>query len=236
MKKKLCAALVFAGFASLAFAQYGPPPSYGRPNRSAPQQRYGGGWMDFATYFSANFAAPIQWYQSYGDRDVDARTVNLGLGIDLTTFLTRRAGLHLSADLYFPQKMDGWQSTRGASYPIDSRLQEDWDSDWGLSVFAGPSFALIRGAHVVLAFAPGLHYYMLFAEKGQSSVFQYAIGVGANAELMFNVGRAIFLRAAVDATWDFWGSEEYFDGWWTEYSKIDRAISITPQVGIGIRL
>ena len=233
--KKFFAVLVFAVFASLAFAQYGPPPSYGRHNQPPPP-RHESGWMDFATYFSVNFAAPIQWYQSYGDSEVNSRTMSLGAGIDLTTFLTRRVGLHVSADIYFPQRMNGTGSEKGESYTIDSKLQEYWDSDWGLSVFAGPSFALLRTPRIVFALAPGLHYYMLFAEQGYASVFQYAFGIGANAELMFNVTRAVFLRAAVDATWDFWGSEEYHTGFWTEYSKIDRAINVTPQVGIGFKL
>ena len=246
--RKFFAVLAFAVFASLAFAQYGPPPSYdrhdqpppppsyGRRNQPSPQ-RHGDGWMDFATYFSVNFAAPIQWQKiSDWDYSTDTRTTSLGLGLDLTTFLTRRVGFHVSADFYFPQKMSGTQSIAGVSSAMDYNLQEEWDSDWGLSIFAGPSFALIRGPRVVFALAPGLHYYVFFAEQGRNSVFQYAFGIGANAELMLNVTRTVFLRAAVDATWDFWGSEEYHTGFWTEYSNVDRAINITPQVGIGFKL
>ena len=234
MKKKMFIALVFAVFASLAFAQYGPPPSYGR--RNPPPPRYGGGWMDSASYLSLTFAVPIQWqsinYWDYG-YSMDSQTVSLGVGIDMTSFFTRHLGLHVSADLFFPQTM---KATYGGGYTESYKLQDVWDSDWGLSIFAGPSFALIRGSRVVFALAPGLHYYMLFAEQGPVSDFQWAFGIGANAELMFNVTHAIFLRAAVDLTWDFWGSEMYTYGFWDEYYDIERAINVTPQVGIGIRL
>ena len=239
MKKKLFSVLAFALFASVAFAQYGPPPSYGR--RSPPPQPRGGEWMAPATYFSLGFAVPIQW-QNIRDWDyaydysMEARTVSLGLGIDLTSFFTRHIGIHISADIFFPQTMTAAYSYGGGqSYAASYKLQDEWESDWGLSVLVGPSFALIRGPRVVLALAPGFHYYVLLAERGPASDFQWALGIGANAEFMFNITRAVFLRAAVDLTWDFWGSERYIGGVWTEYCDITRAITVTPQVGIGVR-
>ena len=236
MKKKFFAVSVFAVIASLAFAQYGPPPPRSRPSRP-PSPRHGGAAMDLAAYLSISFAAPIQWYQSYGDREIDARTVSIGTGVDLTSFFARRVGFHFSADIYFPQRMDGTESAQGVKIPISYKLQETWQIDCGISAFLGPSFALLRTPRLLFALAPGFHYYMLFAEQGRDSVFQYALGIGANAELMFNVSRNVFLRAAVDATWDFWGSEEYIAGIWVkEYSSIDRAINVTPSIGIGVKL
>ena len=149
--KKIFAVLAFAVVASLAFAQYGPPPSYGRHNQPPPP-RHGDGW-DSASYLSVAFAVPIQW-QNISDRDysMDARTVGLGVGIDLTSFFTRHLGFHVSADLFFPQNvayeysgMPGRESYNPQNY---------WDSDWGLSVFAGPSFALLRTSRITFAVAP----------------------------------------------------------------------------------
>ena len=194
------------------------------------------GWLDTDTYLSVSFAVPIQWYESKGDREISAQTASVGAGLDLTSFITRRIGYHVSIDLYFPQSMEGTGSEKGVSYDISSDLQDEWDSDWGISIFAGPSFALLKTERVLFALAPGFHWYMLFAEKGSVSSFQHALGVGANAELMFNLTRAVFLRAAVDLTWDFWGSEQYLDGFWTDYSSIDRAINFTPSVSVGIKL
>lgn len=235
MKKKLLAVLAFAVSASLAFAQYAPPPPPYQPP-PPPRRRQTQSWEDFAPYLSLNFSAPIQWYQSHGDREIDARTVSLGVGIDTTILLTKRVGLHISGDLYFPQKMDGTESIAGVETPISYKLQKEWDTDFGISAFVGPSFALIRASRVLFALAPGFHYYMLLAEKGRDTVIQSALGAGINAEFMFNITDHVFVRAAVDATWDFWGSEEYTSGLWTDYSKIGRAINVTPSIGIGIAL
>lgn len=199
--------------------------------------------MDTGTYLSVNFAIPIQWQEiSYGDgfyeTDMEARTASLGLGVDFTTFLTRRVGIHVSADFFFPQTMDATYTYAGISQSERYKLQDEWDSDWGISVFVGPSFALLRTPRILFALAPGLHYYMLFAESGSYSAFQYAVGLGANAELMFNLTRALFLRVAVDVAYDFWGVEERSDYYYpgTEYVDNDNTITVVPQVGIGIRL
>ena len=225
MKKKLCAVLVFAVFASLAFAQYGPPPSRG------------GGGRDAASYISVNFAVPIQWQnQSYRNIDIDMQTVCVGVGIDATAFLARRVGVHVSADFYFPQTMKATASLGGFSYTESYNMQDYYDSDWGLSVLVGPSFALMRTPRILFALAPGLHYYMLFAETGRASTYQYAIGLGINAEFMFNVTRLVFARAAIDLSYDFWGTELYYNGLASSYSDINRAVNFIPTVGIGVRL
>ena len=225
MKKKLLAVLLLAAFASLAFAQYGPPPSHG------------GGGRNVATYLSASFAVPIQWQnQSYRNVDVDMQTVCVGVGIDMTAFFTRHVGLHISADFYFPQTMKATYNVGNFSFSENIDMKDYYDSDWGFSVLVGPSFALLRTPRILFALAPGLHYYLLYAETGRASTYQYAIGLGINAEFMFNATRLVFVRAAIDLSYDFWGAELYYNGLASTSSDINRAINFIPTVGIGVRL
>ena len=239
MKKKFLAALFLAaGLASFAFAQgwdYPPPPPplYGPP----PPAYNGSSWEHFSLYLSLNIPVPFQWLDGYYNSPYfgsggSARMWGLGVGADISVYLTKVAGIHISADVFFPQSIE--VSSQSA---LQAYKPRGWAECWGVSFFVGPSLALARTKRVLFAIAPGFHVATLLAEDRSLplSASQLSFGVGASVEFAFSVTSRVFLRAAVDAIWDFWETSSDWMGLIYSNPEGINAWSIVPALGVGVK-
>lgn len=262
--KKCVLGLCLILFTSFAFAQYGPypgdypPPPYGDyappppprgdhvppppPGAGAPRHNgYNDDKDSPAIYLSLNFPFPIQWENFSGDDNLKSTlTFGCAVGADLTALFTKRLGLHLSADIYFPQIQSVfYDGSDGSLYSEIYFMSDYWQESWGVSFFVGPTLALARTNRVLFAVSPGAHVAAFFGDTWGYSNSRFLAGLGANAELAFNVTSSMFIRAAVDITYDFAGIERYSNNGWygparTEFNNMS-VLNIVPSIGVGYK-
>ena len=179
-----------------------------------------------SSWFSLNLSFPFVWEDAddalpdYLDMDASMRTANLAVGASFSSYFTERIGLHAALDFYFPRTytvtVDSYYGKVSESIDID----DVFDHAWGISALVGPSFALVRGNHLLIALSPGFHI----------------AGIGGNAEVAFNLGSSLFFRAAVDVICDFAGSATVDYGRYSYSEETDgTSIWVTPKIGVGFR-
>lgn len=197
-----------------------------------------------SSWFSLNLSFPFVWEDAddtlpdYLDMDASMRTANLAVGASFSSYFTERIGLHAALDFYFPRTytvtVDSYYGKVSESIDID----DVFDHAWGISALVGPSFALVRGNHLLIALSPGFHIAGLFTGIDRASYSSSAVlfGIGGNAEVAFNLGSSLFFRAAVDVICDFAGSATVDYGRYSYSEETDgTSIWVTPKIGVGFR-
>ncbi len=177
-------------------------------------------------YVAFNLMFPIQW--QHFDADIHERDNDWiwgwGVGLDASLFFTQRIGLLMSADFYFPQ--DSISNSAGI---------KALDKGWSFSLFAGPSFVAAKNERILFAIAPGVHFATFNSAHNSYAISRTMFGLGASAELHINLPSNFFIRAGLEATYDFLGIEELrlYRSSSSSYNGFN-ALNIVPSIGIGI--
>ncbi|MBE6355295.1 MAG: hypothetical protein E7061_11335 [Treponema sp.] len=126
----------------------------------------------------------------------------MGFGIHSQTLYTEKVGLFVDLNFFFPQKMT-LKVSQGASSYSDVLTREDFDSLWGMSFLAGPSFAVSRGEGHIFTISPGIHY-NLVSMKGDGGVSAvYMFGTGVNFQNNMKINERVYVDIGLELTYDF---------------------------------
>ncbi len=180
-----------------------------------------------------HFSVPVLFEKTENNSIEQKLTMtSIAFGLDAMTLFSEKIGIFANLDISFPQKIHTERTRRGKTetYTFD---RSDYDSLWGISLMAGPAFAIIRTDRTLFTVSPGLHYKMLSAKVASYSNSSYAFGIGANIQDSISIGDKGCFLFGCDLIYDFYGTP-VIDG----NSDSDRISDFTfkPFVGFGIRL
>lgn len=155
--------------------------------------------------------------------------VSVVTGLSFATYFNDVIGLYTEFDFLFPLSFT-WEEG-GVSVTKD---RGDYDSLFGFSVLIGPSFSFFRTEKTVFALSPGFHYTFLTADLYSTVTSGNLFGVGANLELGYKLTDLIYLRAALEASYDFFGITRTSTHSRNSFGSGSTSnLQISPKVGIG---
>ncbi len=189
-------------------------------------------------YVGAHFAIPIESHSTQANEERKTRTMtSIGAGFHALTLYTETAGLYINADFFLPEAIEesisiGKSSRRSSStYSSSTTYRSENDSIWGISVLAGPGFALSRTLSSMITISPGIYINMLFTDYN-FSYSSYSFGIGANLQYCFALGSVAYFYAGSDFAYTFY--RVINDNGKTSTSNTSMFV-LTPKLGLGLR-
>ena len=184
-------------------------------------------------YFGLHFSVPYI-YQNWVEDDFkyQSNTNAIGFGLHYITIPedSRVGGIGM-ADLYFPQKIKTKVTLMG--YTGEGVVKrKDYKSLWGLNIFGGGAFALIKAPTVRLTLGPGVHYRLLYSKIGDYATVDNSIGLGLDAQLSISFFPSTYFTAGGNATFDFF---EFYRTEDESKSRPVRTLMLTPRIGFGVQ-
>ena len=149
----------------------------------------------------------------------------VALGFEMREMSGDMIGSNVSLALNIPLSVALKYETLRTKVPLD---RDDFESLFGIELFAGLLIRPIRTNKIALNITPGIHMGLVVPKITENSTMYLSYGLGADVSVDFALTKNIFMTAGVTASFDLLPI--------TQGIKDAKIFAVTPKLGVGFQI